>query len=124
MISNLRRLTIEKQLLKVDSSYRIARGLRIEDVELRNGIISVKRSSWEGTKRTPKTRNTVRKMGFDVVGLANCGSRSASERSGSSAGRASVCGFAAFLNRDDSSILPANVSRIYHGLITREPISK
>ena len=42
-------------------------GLRIEDVDLDNGIISVKRASWEGREQTPKTRNAVRKIGIDAV---------------------------------------------------------
>jgi integrase len=42
-------------------------GLRIEDVDLKNGIISVRRSSWEGGEQTPKTRNAVRKIGIDAV---------------------------------------------------------
>ena len=40
---------------------------RIEDVDLDNGIISVKRASWEGREQTPKTRNAVRKIGIDAV---------------------------------------------------------
>ena len=46
-------------------------GLRIEDVDVRNGIISVRRSSWEGTEQTPKTRNAVRKIGIDAVVVQN-----------------------------------------------------
>jgi integrase len=42
-------------------------GLRIEDVDSKNGIISVRRSSWEGGEQTPKTRNAVRKIGIDGV---------------------------------------------------------
>ena len=42
-------------------------GLRIEDVDLQRGIISVRRSSWEGSEQTPKTRNAVRKIGIDAV---------------------------------------------------------
>ena len=41
-------------------------GLRIEDVDLKNGIISVRRSSWEGGEQAPKTRNAVRKIGNDA----------------------------------------------------------
>ena len=40
-------------------------GLRIEDVDLERGIISVRRSAWEGGEQTPKTRNAVRKIGID-----------------------------------------------------------
>lgn len=42
-------------------------GLRIEDVDLNNGIVSVRRSSWEGSEQTPKTRNAVRKIGIDAA---------------------------------------------------------
>src|ERR1700677_4209074 len=42
-------------------------GLRIEDLDLKNGIISVRRSSWEGSAQTPKKRNAVRKIGIDAV---------------------------------------------------------
>jgi integrase len=41
-------------------------GLRIEDVDLDYGIISVRRSSWEGTEQTPKTKNAIRKIGIDA----------------------------------------------------------
>jgi integrase len=41
-------------------------GLRAEDVDLDNGIISVRRSAWEGGEQTPKTKNAVRKIGIDA----------------------------------------------------------
>lgn len=41
-------------------------GLRIEDVDMENGIISVRRSAWEGGEQTPKTKNAVRKIGIDA----------------------------------------------------------
>lgn len=41
-------------------------GLRIEDVDLDKGIISVRRSTWEGAEQSPKTRNAVRKVGIDA----------------------------------------------------------
>ncbi len=41
-------------------------GLRIEDVDLDRAIVSIRRSSWEGSEQTPKTRNAVRKVGIDA----------------------------------------------------------
>jgi integrase len=41
-------------------------GLRIEDVDLEKGIVSVRRSAWEGREQTPKTKNAVRKIGIDA----------------------------------------------------------
>lgn len=41
-------------------------GLRVEDVDLDKGIISVRRAAWEGTEQTPKTPNAVRKIGIDA----------------------------------------------------------
>lgn len=41
-------------------------GLRVEDVDLDRGIISVRRSAWEGSEQTPKTKNAVRKIGIDA----------------------------------------------------------
>jgi Phage integrase family len=41
-------------------------GLRFEDVDLAKGIISVRRSAWEGGEQMPKTPNAVRKIGIDI----------------------------------------------------------
>jgi integrase len=41
-------------------------GLRVEDVDLDKGIISVRRAAWEGREQTPKTKNAVRKIGIDA----------------------------------------------------------
>ncbi len=41
-------------------------GLRVEDVDLDSGIISVRRAAWEGREQTPKTKNAVRKIGIDA----------------------------------------------------------
>jgi integrase len=40
-------------------------GLRVDDVDLDKGIISVRRSAWEGSEQTPKTKNALRKIGID-----------------------------------------------------------
>jgi hypothetical protein len=39
---------------------------RIQDVDLQKGIVSIKRSSWEGGEQTPKRPNATRKVGIDV----------------------------------------------------------
>lgn len=41
-------------------------GLRMQDVDLSKGIISIRRSAWEGKEQTPKTRSAVRKIGIDA----------------------------------------------------------
>jgi integrase len=46
-------------------------GLRIEDLDFRNGTITVKRSVWEGEEQTPKSENAYRIIGIDasLIGL-------------------------------------------------------
>jgi integrase len=40
-------------------------GLRVEDVDLANSLIHVRRSVWEGNQQSPKTKNAYRKVGID-----------------------------------------------------------
>lgn len=42
-------------------------GIRIEDVNLDRGFITVKRSVWEGTEQSPKTENAYRTVGVDAT---------------------------------------------------------
>jgi integrase len=41
-------------------------GLEVQDVDLNAGIIHVRRSVWEGSKQSPKTKNAYRKVGIDA----------------------------------------------------------
>ena len=41
-------------------------GLKIEDVDLSNSLIHVRRSVWEGNQQAPKTKNAYRKVGIDA----------------------------------------------------------
>jgi integrase len=41
-------------------------GLKVEDVDLANSLIHVRRSVWEGSQQAPKTKNAYRKVGIDA----------------------------------------------------------
>lgn len=42
-------------------------GLRVEDVDLANSLIHVRRSVWEGKIQSPKTKNAYRQVGIDTA---------------------------------------------------------
>jgi len=41
-------------------------GLKVEDVDFANSLIHVRRSVWEGSEQSPKTKNAYRKVGIDA----------------------------------------------------------